>query len=163
MKVIINFSKRWLYTLIAIGILAIIGIGVYAVAGVSHSPEEIEGLGALATKDSINWTEISNRPAGLDDGDDGGEVCPSGMKVYTPYQNLGEDSYLGWTWGTPSNYYPDTCNGDESGEYTCPADVSKTCKDLARRDLTDYYWSRNYRWRRDVTCERRTDLQCEDL
>jgi len=31
MKVTINFSKRWLYTFIAIGILAIIGVGVYAV------------------------------------------------------------------------------------------------------------------------------------
>jgi len=41
MKVIINFSKRWLYTLIAIGILAIIGVGVYAVAGVSHNLDEL--------------------------------------------------------------------------------------------------------------------------
>jgi len=42
MKVIINLSNRWLYTIIAIGILAIIGVGVYAVAGVSHSSDEID-------------------------------------------------------------------------------------------------------------------------
>ncbi len=41
MKVTINFSKRWLYTFIAIGILAIIGVGVYAVAGVSHDLDEL--------------------------------------------------------------------------------------------------------------------------
>jgi len=41
MKVTINFSKRWLYTFIAIGILAIIGVGVYAVAGVSHTLDEV--------------------------------------------------------------------------------------------------------------------------
>ncbi len=45
MKVIINFSNRWLYTLIIIGILILTGIGVYAWAGsngVGHSHDEIE-------------------------------------------------------------------------------------------------------------------------
>ncbi len=41
MKVIINLSKRWLYTFMVIGILAIIGVGVYAVAGVSHDLDEV--------------------------------------------------------------------------------------------------------------------------
>jgi len=45
MKVIINFSNRWLYTIIAIGILAIIGVGVYAYVGpngVGHDRVDIQ-------------------------------------------------------------------------------------------------------------------------
>ena len=44
-KVQINFSNRWLYTFIAIGILVVIGAGVYAwanpITGVGHSLDEI--------------------------------------------------------------------------------------------------------------------------
>ncbi len=38
----INFSRRWLYTLIVIGILALVSVGVYAVAGVSHDLSELD-------------------------------------------------------------------------------------------------------------------------
>lgn len=42
----VNFSNRWLYTLITIGILMIISVGVYAWAnpttGVGHTHDEIE-------------------------------------------------------------------------------------------------------------------------
>jgi len=45
----------------------------------------------LATKDSVSWTEISNRPAGLDDGDDvgGGLWTPSGSNIYYNDGNIG--------------------------------------------------------------------------
>jgi len=45
MKVIINISNRWLYTIIAIGVLAIISVGVYAYVGpneIGHDLEDIE-------------------------------------------------------------------------------------------------------------------------
>lgn len=39
----INFDKRWFYTFIIVGILAIIGVGVYAVSpNPGHSIEEID-------------------------------------------------------------------------------------------------------------------------
>ena len=45
-KVQINLTNRWLYTLIALGILAIIGVGVYAwadsITGVGHDYSEIQ-------------------------------------------------------------------------------------------------------------------------
>ena len=91
----INLTNRWLYTLIAIGILAIVGVGVYAIdtSQAWHSTDQIEGLGTLATKDSVSWTEISNRPAGLDDGDDvGGSSSlwtPSGSNIYYNDGNIG--------------------------------------------------------------------------
>ncbi len=82
----INLTNRWLYTLIAIGILAIISVGVYAIdtSQAWHPTDQIEGLGTLATKDSVSWTEISNRPVGLDDGDDvgGGLWQTSGDDIY---------------------------------------------------------------------------------
>jgi len=89
----INLTNRWLYTLIAIGILAIISVGVYAIdtSQAWHPTDQIEGLGTLATKDSVSWTEISNRPAGLDDGDDvgGGLWQTSGDNIYYNDGNIG--------------------------------------------------------------------------
>ena len=60
----INFSNRWLYTFIAIGILIIMGVGVYAwanpITGVGHDLSEIDFSGQIqelsATK--INVAEI---------------------------------------------------------------------------------------------------------
>jgi len=51
MKVIINFSKRWLYTLIAIGILAIIVVGVYAINTNEgwHPASQIDFSGGITT------------------------------------------------------------------------------------------------------------------
>jgi len=45
MKLVINISNRWLYTIIAIGVLVIIGVGVYAYVGpggVGHDIIDIE-------------------------------------------------------------------------------------------------------------------------
>ena len=52
-KININLSNRWLYTLIFFGILIILAFGVYPVTGVSHDITELSGLGALATKNSV--------------------------------------------------------------------------------------------------------------
>jgi len=51
MKVIINFSKRWLYTFIAIGILAIIVVGVYAINTNEgwHPASQIDFSGGITT------------------------------------------------------------------------------------------------------------------
>ena len=50
----INLSKRWLYTLIVIGILAIIGVGVYAVAvdkdEAWHDESQVEVIIGSTTK-----------------------------------------------------------------------------------------------------------------
>lgn len=49
MKIKINFSKRWLYTFIVIGILAIVGVGVwaatYTASGAGHPYTEISTCG----------------------------------------------------------------------------------------------------------------------
>ncbi len=50
----INFSNRWLYTFIALGILAIVGVGVWAYGTSSpstfgHSINELEGVQARVT------------------------------------------------------------------------------------------------------------------
>jgi len=41
-KININLSNKWFYTFISIGIIIILGVVVYAVAGVSHDASEIE-------------------------------------------------------------------------------------------------------------------------
>lgn len=74
----IHFSSRWLYTFIALGILMIIGTGVYAYTGtVGHTSDQIDELdpSVLASvKDGIAWSEVTSRPSGLDDGDNVGYV-----------------------------------------------------------------------------------------
>jgi len=73
--VIINFTltNHWFYTLIALTLILIVSVTVYAVVDTSkgwYPASQVEGLGALATKDSIDWSEItSGIPAGLSDGD----------------------------------------------------------------------------------------------
>jgi len=69
MKVIINFSKRWLYTLITIGILAIIAVGVYAIAGVSHTLDEINlpscGEGQVLGMGGGSWICVDVSSGGI--------------------------------------------------------------------------------------------------
>ncbi len=75
-KIQINFSNRWLYTSIVIWIILIVAVGVYAFTGnVGHTSDQIDEVDPTviaSVKDGISWTEISGRPAGLDDGDDVG-------------------------------------------------------------------------------------------
>ena len=88
-EVKIVLTNRLTYTLIFTGVLLSMAWFVMAVAGVSHDASELEGVcrsdgtncAAITEtdptvpaniKDGITWTEISNRPAGLDDGDQTG-------------------------------------------------------------------------------------------
>lgn len=74
-RVQINISNRWLYTLITIGILAIISVGVYAWAdpttGVGHGPSEI-GPGTFAGGGDYifptgSMVKVSDAPVASDD------------------------------------------------------------------------------------------------
>ncbi len=152
-KLEINFSNKWLYTLIAIGILAIITAGVYAFTGnVGHTSDQIDEVDPTviaSVKDGISWTEISNRPAGLDDGDDVGGACPSGTLYY--YDN-GGDTYHSFYGRYSSPPQADTCNGDVSNPYTCQKTESRNCMDI------DYYSS--YYHPRQIECRINLDVQC---
>ena len=69
-------NVTWVVLLIAV---LVVGI-VYAYGGSSpsvmgHSIDEISGLGSLATKDSVSWSEISGIPAGFADGVDNKGDC----------------------------------------------------------------------------------------
>jgi len=66
----LKLSNRAIYSIIAFGIMILLGIGVYAVAGVSHDASELNGLGALATKNSISFNELTYIPVGFADGED---------------------------------------------------------------------------------------------
>ncbi len=69
----INFSNRWLYTFIVIGILAFVSVGVYAVAGVSHTSDEIDETDPTvlaSVKNGVSWNELSGVPSGFADGVD---------------------------------------------------------------------------------------------
>ncbi len=50
----IHLSNRGIYTLIVIGMLAIIAVGVYAVAGVSHTLDEIN-LPSCSDSQVLGW------------------------------------------------------------------------------------------------------------
>lgn len=60
-KINFNFSDRWLYTLIAIGILLLAGVGVYAYnsggppSEFGHSADEIEGGGLDYSSTEGTW------------------------------------------------------------------------------------------------------------
>jgi len=75
----INLSNKAIYTLIIIGILVIIGIGVYAYTGnVGHTSSQIDETDPTvltSVKDGVSWSELSGIPSGFADGvDDGGDL-----------------------------------------------------------------------------------------
>lgn len=86
MVIQITISNRAIYTfLLTIG-LVLLGTGVYAVSGVSHSWEELANLPEYATR-WASWSEISGIPSGFADGvDDKGitsesdPTVPNGIK-----------------------------------------------------------------------------------
>lgn len=66
----IHLTNRVMYSLIALSLILIVGVGVYAFGGndpsyVGHSAGELDGLGTLASKDSVDWSEITDKPIGL--------------------------------------------------------------------------------------------------
>lgn len=85
----IYLTNRWLYTLIALLIITIISIGIYAFGGdnpsyVGHSAGELEEadplFSASSVADGVNWNEISDIPADFADGTD--DVLSKGNRVY---------------------------------------------------------------------------------
>ncbi|MGD2073198.1 MAG: hypothetical protein PVG65_06900 [Candidatus Thorarchaeota archaeon] len=61
----IKIEKRYIATIISVILLLAFAGYVIAVEGVSHTADEII---------SVDWSQITNRPAGLDDGDDVGGI-----------------------------------------------------------------------------------------
>lgn len=152
----INLSNRLLYTFIAIGILLIAGIGVYALTpGTAPNPGHLiselappnpcatneflqfdgtNWICAVASAGSVDWSSITSRPAGLDDGDQIGitsETDPT-VKSWAKDNNPiipvgGRVNLLAYT-----RYTTDSCN--------------KVC-------ITDYGASTGYclaSWRKDT-------------
>ena len=71
-EIVVKLSNRYLYALIVIGILTIVGVGVYAYgtsnpSTFGHSSGELE----------INWEDINNIPSGFSDGVDNTGEAPS--------------------------------------------------------------------------------------
>jgi len=67
-KIQINLSNRWLYTLISVGVIILLGVVVYAVAGVSHSSTEITEADPTVTasvKDGVSFVELLSKPLAL--------------------------------------------------------------------------------------------------
>jgi hypothetical protein len=142
-KIQINISNRWLYTFIAIGIIAIIGVGVYALTpGVAPNPGHLISemappspctAGQVLQFDGTNW------------------VCNSTVTETDPTvpKNCGYGSYMiftrdyGWTCGTllsdgfhpllgycsqyrPSGYTTDSCRANPSA-CSCSASYPAWC------------------------------------
>lgn len=88
----------WVVLLVAVLIVGVVyAYGTSNPAVMGHSLGEIEGLGNLATKDSISWSEISGIPSGFADNVDNegsgwpagsycimaNGACPSGFSQYS--------------------------------------------------------------------------------
>jgi hypothetical protein len=135
----IHLSNRLSYTLIAIGILIIIAVGVYAIGEVPNPGHPISQLQTCDNNqilETVNgaWSCVALPST---------SVCPSGFHVayninYNAEQetkdcsSFGCSSYYQQYGGyqpTGNNLYSDTCNGDRENPYTCPTGVTKTCQD----------------------------------
>ena len=113
----IKISNRAIYTLAAMMVVVLVGAGFLIVnayggsspAVVGHSAGEIveaDPTVLASVKDGIAWSEISSRPAGLDDGDQGGLTSvpwsiitsrPSGLD---DGDQVGTSISCGWSgWG----------------------------------------------------------------
>ena len=81
----INLSNRLLYTFMAIGILLVVGVGVYAYTGsVGHTADQIneeDPTVAASVKDGVSWSEVSEIPSDIADGDDVGIALESDPTV----------------------------------------------------------------------------------
>ncbi len=157
----INFSNRWLYTFILLGILVIISIGVYALTpGVKPNPghdlSEVGVPSGCTSGQFIYWN--GSNLACMSQSQ---SLCPSGTIVYYNYSNLNEDTYgpqqSGGSSAPPAG--SDTCDGNAgdsgaAGFYKCPADTSKTCRDYVTGGGF-YYYS-------DIICKKNLMLGCRE-
>ncbi len=83
LEIKINISHRWLYTFIAIGILAIIGVGVYAssyinsVTNTGHDLTEIEpcGDGEILQTSGTSWSCVGMPAESVDTRCDASGTC----------------------------------------------------------------------------------------
>lgn len=156
----INFnfrlSNRAVFTILGVLVLILGSLSVYAYgtsnpSSFGHSVGELDGLGSLATKNSVDWnSEISNIPSGFADGVDNTGSVPDPLEVKTVittklslagnyyytrrYINLGEDNYGSWNVG----YKSDTCDGNHNVAYTCPRNSNKNCQDRKTEDYGYY-------------------------
>lgn len=159
LNVTINFSNRWLYTFIVLGILAIVGVGVYAlVPGVAPNPGHLISEMAPPSPctanqvlqfDGTNW-KCADLPTTQG-------ACPAGTTLYYNYINGSEDTYSAQSSGQSSGG-TDTCDGvnNEGGGawYICPANVTKTCR--------DYVYGGGFYYYRDVVCKKNMNLGCKE-
>ncbi len=130
-KINIKLANNGLYILIIIGILILVGIGVYAY-GTSDPPvfgHTINEVAPPSPCSANQFLKFSNASWICSD------ICPSGTHIVASgYTNGVEDVY-----GTTTSYsYPcsglptDTCNGVWTTAYTCLVDESRTCTDTNR-------------------------------
>jgi len=131
----IKLSNRWLYFLVVIGILLIVGIGVWA----------------YGTSDPSTFGHTASEISGLEDLSI--EVCPSGTSIVYDYVNGDEDTteFI----KIDSSPGTDTCNGNSEQQYVCPVSSSKICTDVYRSGTypTIYTFL-------EVTCKQKRNVQC---
>jgi hypothetical protein len=107
----INFTNRWLYTLIAVGVLVIMGVGVYAASslltpGVAPNPghpiSQTSPPSSCSAGQVLQWNGTSNA--------DGGWACGTIYHGIVPFISSG-------TWNVPSGvrYITVTCIGGGGG------------------------------------------------
>jgi len=69
-KIEMNFSDRWLYTFIALGVIIVLAWGVIAYTGnVGHTSDQIDETDPTviaSVKDGVDWSEVSGIPDDID-------------------------------------------------------------------------------------------------
>jgi len=158
----IILSNRWLYTLITVGILICLSVGVYAVLGTTpnpgHSISELQTCSNGEILQMVNgaWACTTAQTSG---------ICPTGTHMYYEYFNGGEDydPATGITIVTGTKV--DTCQPKEgtngvinaryggSGGYACGInEVKSSCTDI-------WYDYPNYN-SQQVFCKRNMNVNC---
>ena len=152
----VHFSNRWLYTLIALLIVSIVGVGVWGYAnpttGVGHELNEINlpactSGQVLGINSSSIWGCITPAISDFTETDprlpscsanqviiwvNGAWSCGSDEGIWRDSgTNIGEDIAITITSGNPPYTGIDTCNGDINNYYTCGVLEDRPCIDRA--------------------------------